>query len=330
MQSIPADQMGRNRQHCQQSDIGFFGPFLFAALVPVSELLRRLLRGRLMRRGTLSVIHVYSDHNSPGSQPAPLFSNIPLFSSQDATVENLLSPLSEEIHLTRSVHARQETSDFLEGLILPSLEPLPQMLTSSHRFSLEATPMPQPLFKHMPPPSLHDILSPFPLAKKSLLLSEQSEPSAPSSSIPLPNLPQFFTLADLDTINLSDAFNAELTFLSKPDDSGYLFALTLLPRADLHLPKLQQRLTFVIDRGNSIQRERLIATKQAVLRALAEIQVQSETVPLPPGPLLWISNRSASLPAGSRFLLWGQSQLPGIHINADQPLLGQLQKFINL
>jgi len=214
-----------------------------------------------------SLIHI------PMQQPAPHFSNIPL-SSQDATVENLLSPLSEEIHFTRSIHTRQETTDFLEGLILPSIEPLPQVQLSSHKFSLEMAPMPQPLFKHMPPPSLQDILSPFPLAKKSLLLAEQSDPSAPQipSSIPLPNLPQFFTLADLETINLSDAFNAELTFLSKPDDSGYLFALTLLPRADLHLPKLQQRLTFVIDRGNSIQRERLVATKQAVLRAIEDLE----------------------------------------------------------
>ncbi len=208
----------------------------------------------------------------PMEQPAPLLSNIPLLSSEGALSENL-ALLSEEIHLTRSIHTRQETSDFLEGLILPSLEPLPQKHLSSHKFSLEIAPMPMPLFKHMPPPSLQDILSPFPLAKKSLFLAQHCDaPAPPPASIPLPNLPQFFTLADLDTINLSDAFNAELTFLSKPGDAGYLFALTLLPKADLHLPKLQQRLTFLIDRGNSIQRERLVATKQAVLRALEDLE----------------------------------------------------------
>jgi hypothetical protein len=74
----------------------------------------------------------------------------------------------------------------------------------------------------------------------------------------------------------------------------------------------------------------VVVGHQAVLQALAEIQVQSGTVQIPQGPLLWVSNRSTSLPSGSRYLLWGQSQLPGIQINADQPLLGQLQKSIHL
>src|SRR5690606_37947021 len=53
---------------------------------------------------------------------------------------------------------------------------------------------------------------------------------------------------------------------------GYVFALTLIPKPDLNLPKIRQHYTFLIDRSNSIQRERLLATKNAVHKALEELE----------------------------------------------------------
>ena len=90
-------------------------------------------------------------------------------------------------------------------------------------------------------------------------------------NIKSPSLPQLPTLEDLDTANLSDSFESELVFLPKEDEEGYIFALTLIPRADLQLPALQQHITFLIDRSNSVQKERLQATKQSVLKSLDEL-----------------------------------------------------------
>jgi hypothetical protein len=205
--------------------------------------------------------------------------NFPLFPLPDLSLESLLSSesFSKAIHLTPKVLNR--TANFLEGLILPPLDSLPAV-------SFQPLPMPPLKPQHLATailkpkqnqpvqdPDLHSL--PL-IAENHSFVPEEGEPSSPRTapSIPLPNLPQFFSLAELDTVNLSDAFNAELTFLSKPNDSGYLFALTLVPRGDLNLPKIQQRITFLIDRANSIQRERLIASKQAVLRALEELDVE--------------------------------------------------------
>jgi len=89
--------------------------------------------------------------------------------------------------------------------------------------------------------------------------------------IPLPNLPSLPSLADLDTSSYSDSFDADLIFSPKEDGSGYIFALTLIPRPDLELPRIRQHFTFLIDRSNSIQQGRLTSTKSAIHKALEEL-----------------------------------------------------------
>jgi hypothetical protein len=78
-------------------------------------------------------------------------------------------------------------------------------------------------------------------------------------------------LEDLQTISYSDAFETELVFSPK-EGGGYIFALTLIPRSDLSLTPLRQNYLFLIDRSNSIQQGRLVATRNAVRKALEEIQ----------------------------------------------------------
>ncbi len=90
-------------------------------------------------------------------------------------------------------------------------------------------------------------------------------------TIPVPNLPHLPSLADLQTVNLSDSFDAELSFLPRSDGPGYIFALTLLPQKDLNLPKIKQNVIFLVDKSNSIQKDRLQATKHAICRALEEL-----------------------------------------------------------
>ncbi|PSB24544.1 DUF58 domain-containing protein [Stenomitos frigidus] len=82
----------------------------------------------------------------------------------------------------------------------------------------------------------------------------------------------------------------------------------------------------------------LIQGNQAVLEALAAVQAGEEARSdrLPDAPLLWLAQdpvRIATLPLGSRWLLWPSAQLeqfvshcPGMRLQPDQPLQSQLQK----
>jgi hypothetical protein len=148
------------------------------------------------------------------------------------------------------------------------------------------TPSKQALV-HFPPPTLTDTPvalsakppevkqeAPTPLITYSepLEISNTDMPLAAKAPnpIPLPNLPQFPTLDELETSSYSDSFDADLVFLPR-EEGGYIFALTLIPRPDLELPKIRQHFTFIIDRSNSIQQDRLAQTKSAIHKALHEL-----------------------------------------------------------
>ncbi len=71
--------------------------------------------------------------------------------------------------------------------------------------------------------------------------------------------------------------------------------------------------------------------QQAVLQALAEIEMGASGAVLPTEPLLWITGDSQglnSLPPDSRYVMWGEggSKLPGLSIDSQAPLANQLQK----
>lgn len=102
----------------------------------------------------------------------------------------------------------------------------------------------------------------------SMDLVDQNISRKPLLTIPNVSMPSFPTLNELETSIYSDYFDLDLVCLPKEKGPGYLFAVTLLPRADLNLPKLRQQYYFLIDRANSIQKDRLSATKNAVLKAL--------------------------------------------------------------
>lgn len=113
----------------------------------------------------------------------------------------------------------------------------------------------------------------LPIHPESLISSWNFHPEAVKpTTFPQPSMPKLPTLAELHTISYSDAFDAELVFLPQEDRGGYVFALTLIPRIDLELPKLKQHYLFLIDRSNSIQSDRLFATKNAILRALDDLK----------------------------------------------------------
>jgi hypothetical protein len=147
-------------------------------------------------------------------------------------------------------------------------------------------------FKNPPPPAFHpeETIAFQPVASQIKLSPElpevaYAEPteqvslfSRPSPTAPtlhpswfhgLPHLP---TLEELDTTSYSEEFDTDLVFIPREDGVGYLFALTLIPKTDLHIPKMKQHYMFLIDRANSIQKERLLQTKAAVYKALNELE----------------------------------------------------------
>jgi hypothetical protein len=142
----------------------------------------------------------------------------------------------------------------------------------------------QPMFHPLPnhsaltlsgkPPTVLEATPAAPIVysdKIDLALTESPQIGKAPTLIPLPNLPKLPSLDDLETSSYSDSFDADLVFLPREDGKGYIFALTLIPQPDLKLPKLNQRITFLIDRSNSIQQGRLNATKAAVHKALEEL-----------------------------------------------------------
>lgn len=201
--------------------------------------------------------------------------SLPPLSMQAPPIDELLSQASSLFPI-RSFHlpAMKNFSFFVDipkDLIIPSTQPLPVAPMISLRAERIGTPHLESASRTstaVPPESMLDFTLPSP---PSISHPEEIAPPRSTPIIPLPKLPHLPSLVDLSTINLSDAFEAELTFLPRPEGPGYIFAITLVPKADLHLPKIHQRVTFLIDRSNSIQKERLVATKYAVLRALEEL-----------------------------------------------------------
>jgi hypothetical protein len=170
-------------------------------------------------------------------------------------------------------HSTQQNLSLFEHLPkelilpLPAAFPKPRKPAVAHQTE-ELKPSPPPTPKAAPEPQI--------AFKGALLnsssLTENSERLKATITLPLPGLPHLPTLAELKTVSHSNSFDAELLFLPKENgEEGYIFALTLIPRPDLNLPKIRQNYTFLIDRSNSIQKERLNTTKNAVHKALEEM-----------------------------------------------------------
>lgn len=173
------------------------------------------------------------------SLPPPV-SSLELFSA-DLDLPTFEAPVLPSLQYTAEPLRQPEDLAFNESLCRPLREPAPQEID----FNGSSLPVP--------------------------LLADETIQKRASVSIPQPPLPHFPSLDELDTSSYSDSFDLDIVCSPREDTEGYLFALTLIPRRDLCLPKIRQHYSFLIDRANSIQRERLIATKTAVLRALEDL-----------------------------------------------------------
>ncbi|MGD2169722.1 MAG: hypothetical protein PVI40_05735 [Chlamydiota bacterium] len=92
-------------------------------------------------------------------------------------------------------------------------------------------------------------------------------PSIKKLQIVSPKLP---SLDQLNTYTYEDDF--EVDVVATPVEGGqYIFAITLIPKADIDLPRIRQNFFFLIDRSNSIQKRRLKVTRDAVYHGVSSI-----------------------------------------------------------
>ena len=173
---------------------------------------------------------------------------------------------------------------------LPHLEPFD---LSGHLPKELAVPPPLAYQILATPPSLHRedplVLAATPIIQKEKAPSPIIAYPHPFLSVPLdapsltpkietltsfPELPALPTLEELETSSYSDYFDTEIVFSPLEAEEGYLFALTLIPHQNLNLPKIRQHYSFLIDRSNSVQKERLAVVKSAVLKAIEELDFE--------------------------------------------------------
>jgi hypothetical protein len=96
------------------------------------------------------------------------------------------------------------------------------------------------------------------------------ECSSPHLHLQRSALPKTVRFKDLKMHSCSDDFDTELNYFEDKNGEA-VFALTLISRPEMSLHPLRQNYLFLIDKSNSIQKERLAATKLAVLKAIREI-----------------------------------------------------------
>lgn len=82
------------------------------------------------------------------------------------------------------------------------------------------------------------------------------------SLIDMPNL------EDLTTLPYKDYFDVEVSFAPKINEKGYIFAITFVPKPTIKLNRLKQNVFFLVDRSNSIQKERLNSTRHAITSSI--------------------------------------------------------------
>lgn len=104
--------------------------------------------------------------------------------------------------------------------------------------------------------------------------SSQAAPMLSSTMLAIPPLPSFLTLEALNTISCSNHFETEITYWPLENKEGYLFSITLIPSPSLSLPKMRQHFSFLIDRSNSVQQERLFSVKKSVFKAVQDLSFE--------------------------------------------------------
>lgn len=111
------------------------------------------------------------------------------------------------------------------------------------------------------------------------------------SEIPAPS--------NLKTLSFNSEFETEVTYVKKPDGTGYHFALKIKPNERLYFSSPEQNIIFVVDGSSSIKKHRYNTFKDAVVKALGYMHegdtfnilvADSEIAAMSQEPLFWNKN----------------------------------------
>ncbi len=80
-----------------------------------------------------------------------------------------------------------------------------------------------------------------------------------------------YGIPEFNSIEWNDAFDIDIKTVAR-EEGGYLFSLTFLPKVDLTQHRLKQNYYFLIDRSNSIERNRYQSFKRAVTRCVGSLR----------------------------------------------------------
>lgn len=107
------------------------------------------------------------------------------------------------------------------------------------------------------------------LRKETLKKQQIKLAVAEKKSLPfLPFIPHVPSLSDLNTVSCGGDFDIDLEYVSKEDDLGYVFALTLIPKVERQFQRINQNFYFLIDKSNSIQNNRYASSRQALVSSI--------------------------------------------------------------
>jgi hypothetical protein len=186
-----------------------------------------------------------------------------------------------------SIEPSGETVNPFEDLPIPYTAPVAaseglldfEFLPSKEKFTL-------------PPPLYPTISSPSLVSSETIALPDQqiaveatpALPAKPDAAAPpifqqqpaiaaqyaFPSL-SGYGIPELTTLDWNEIFEVDIKTLAR-EEGGYLFSLTFIPKVDLSQHKLKQNYYFLIDRSNSIEKNRYQCFKRGVLRAIASLK----------------------------------------------------------
>lgn len=182
-------------------------------------------------------------------------SDMPSVSIETPFIDEPLSAALDHAALKESVSEGVSPLDLLKG---PSIEQLsveqkiPQLRKTSQELSLDKSQAPLSLMKPKTEP-LH------------FQTFQQRNTS-------LPQLESYALPTDAGWLSWGKNFNIDLQVMRSADKENYIFSITLLPAKDLREERINQNFYFLIDRSNSISKDRLAIFKKAVIKALSSLQ----------------------------------------------------------
>lgn len=271
----------------QKYSLWFYSPIKEHVIRNTAQVLHKRQREKTLYRFTHNLARKKtlkkSFENTPINEPFSLFFSLPDLEKKYAPTEAKLPEPSqfvcilEEDDLSRDLSGHifaTENKTNLHNLKIRAYPPLSPLESSEKETNYFVHKENSPPFKLSPIFSYNEekeiIEQDFfsYLTSRSIENIVQMPIEAPKKDVDLTSRSKTPSLHDLQTALYGDDFSMELVQVSSGKE-GYIFAITLIPRDSIDLPRISQQYTFLLDRSNGVQKERLKATRDALYHALS-------------------------------------------------------------